>query len=187
MRRLLALAIAAAVAPSFAWADSNTATLTVSGSVTQACSLSAVSGNGTFTVGGGNLIDAATGALASGLTTDGQQQITGSWCNGSSKITITANPLVQTGFVGTPPSSFTKSVNYTATASGWGPDLSVTTTADNTGANPTSNNASQTVTSPTESTIDVNLSNFTAPGGATQKLVAGNYTGSVVITLATSP
>jgi hypothetical protein len=187
MRRLLALAIAAAAVPAFAWADPNSATLTLTGTVTQACSLSGVAGTGTFTIGGGDLINPATGALANGLTTDGAQSITGSWCNGASTITVTASPLVQAGFVGAPPSSFTKAVNYTATATGWGPTATaVTTTADNTGS-PTSNSASNTVGTATAATINVDLTNFTAPGGSTQKLVAGTYTGQVVITLATSP
>ena len=188
MRRLLAIAlVAAAAAPTLVWADPTSATLTVTGHVTQACSLSGLSGTGTFTVGGGDLINPATGALASGLTTDGAQSITGSWCNGASTITVTAFPLVQSSFVGAPPSSFTKAVNYTATATGWGSTpTAVTTTADNTGS-PTSNNASNTVGTATAATINVDLTNFTAPGGSTQKLVAGTYTGQVVITLATSP
>jgi hypothetical protein len=187
MRRLLALTIVAVAVPALAWADPTTATLTVTGNVTQACSLSTVAGTGSFTVGGGDLINPATGALASGLTTDGAQSITGSWCNGASTITVTAFPLVQAGFVGAPPSTFTKAVNYTATATGWGPTATaVTTTADNTGS-PTSNSASNTVGSPTTATISVDLTDFKAPGGSTQKLVAGAYTGQVVITLATAP
>jgi len=188
MRRILAFAIVAAVAPSLAWADtSNTATLTVTGNVAQACSLASVSGNGTFTVGGGNLLDPTTGELASGLVTNGNQTITGSWCNGASTITVTAAPLEQSTFVGSPPAGFTKTVNYTATAAGWGPNnVVVTTTADASG-NPATTSGSQTVANATASTITVGLATFTAGGSPTNKLVAGTYTGSVVITLATSP
>jgi hypothetical protein len=186
MRRLLALAIAAALAPSLALADTNSTTVTVTGTVTASCTLAPVaSGAGAFTVGGGNLIDTTTGQLATGLHTGGPQTITGSWCNAASVISVVANPMLQTLFVGAPPSGWTKSVNYKATASGWGPDLPVTTTGDVSGSNPTSNTASQTVTTPTAATISIDLSNFVTPG-SNSRLVAGSYTGSVVVTLAPS-
>lgn len=187
MRRLLALAIAAAFAPSLALADTpNSTTVTVTGSVTAACTLAPVgSGAGTFTVGGGNLIDTTTGLLATGLHTDGPQTITGSWCNTPSAISLTANPMVQTLFVGAPPSGWTKSVNYTATSTGWGPALPVTTTGDVSGGSPSNNIASQVVATPTAATISIDLTNFVTPG-SNNRLVAGTYTGSVVVTLAPS-
>ena len=184
MRRLLALAIAAALAPSLAMADSNSTTVTVTGTVTPSCTLAPVgNGAGTFTVGGGNLIDPSTGLLATGLVTDGAQTISGSWCNTASVISLAASPMLQTTFVGAPPTGWTKSVNYKATASGWGPDLPVTTTGDVSGASPTSNTATQIVTSPTAANIVISLSDFVTPG-SNSRLVAGTYTGSVVVTLA---
>lgn len=191
MRRFLALAIATTLAPGFTLAPSlaladttNSTTVTVTGTVPASCTLAPLgTGAGTFTVGGGNLIDPSTGLLATGLTTDGPQTITGSWCNTASNITLVANPMLQSVFVGAPPTGWTKSVNYKATATGWGPDLSVTTTGDTSGANPTSNNATQTVASPTAANIVINLSSFVTPG-ANSRLVAGTYTGSVVVSLA---
>ncbi|HZZ87592.1 MAG TPA: hypothetical protein VFE13_04585 [Caulobacteraceae bacterium] len=186
MRRLLALAIAAALAPTLAWADGNSTTVTVTGTVAATCSLAPLgSGSGTFTVGGGNLVDPTTGKLASGLTTDGPQTISGSWCNSASILTVVANPMVQSSFAGAPPSGWTKAVNYKATTGGWGPDLPVTTTGDSSGANPTSNTATQAVASPTAATITVNLSDFVTPG-SNSRLVAGNYSGSIVVSLAPS-
>jgi hypothetical protein len=190
MRLLLAMAlVATAAAPTLAWADGGTtATLTVTGDVAQACSLASLSGDGSFVVGGGNLLDPTTGQLKSGLTTNGNQTITGSWCNGASTITVTATPLQQTTFSGAPPNGFSKSVNFTATASGWGANNVVVATAgDASGLNPTTNSGSQTVGTAASSTITVGLGSFVTGGSATNKLVAGNYTGSVVITLATSP
>ncbi|HEX3919751.1 MAG TPA: hypothetical protein VHW60_20625 [Caulobacteraceae bacterium] len=187
MRRLLALAIAAAFAPGLALAQTgNQTTVTVTGTVTAACTLAPVgAGAGTFTVGGGNLIDTTTGLLAAGLHTDGPQTITGSWCNTNSVLTLAANPMVQTLFSGAPPSGWTKSVNYTATSTGWGNALPVATTSDISGLNPSTNSATETVTTPTAATISIDLTNFVTPG-SNSRLVAGTYTGSVVVTLAPS-
>lgn len=105
-----------------------------------------------------------------------------SFCNfAGSVVTITANAMLRTDPT-PPPASFARAVNYTATASGWtSNDASVTTSALANGANPSASGTGATQPLPKFANIGVQLSNFTAPGDAF--LVAGDYTGSVIVTL----
>lgn len=105
-----------------------------------------------------------------------------SFCNfAGSVVTITANAMLASD-VTPPPASFARAVNYTATASGWtNNDASATTSALANGANPSATGTGATQPLPKNANIGVQLSNFTAPGDA--YLVAGDYAGSVVVTL----
>ncbi|MGA0602870.1 hypothetical protein ACO2Q3_19330 [Caulobacter sp. KR2-114] len=150
----------------------------VTGNVPAICSSGAISG-GDNVFGVGVLIDTGTGLLLQNLTAP-PKTIGASFCNSRSTITVSATPLVAQNFTDTAPTNFSKSVDFTATASGWTDTAAVT----NTGAaqNP---NATQTRTTPFTGPITVTVSNFTTTGGSNLLMVADtNYQGTVTVTLA---
>lgn len=106
----------------------------------------------------------------------------GSFCNfAGSQVTVQAGALLAADAT-TPPTGFARAVNYSATASGWAPANAVATTAalaDGSSASASGTGSTQPL--PKLADIVVGLSAFTAPADAI--LVAGNYSGSVVVTL----
>lgn len=105
-----------------------------------------------------------------------------SYCNfAGSVVTVSATALTSDDAT-SPPSGFARAVNYTAAASGWATGASSATTAAlASGATPTANGTGATQPLPKVADISLTLSSFTAPGD--QILVAGNYSGNVIVTL----
>ena len=185
-RKLLTLAVVCSVLAGLCavpCAASDSATLTVKGTVGSACHLGDLSSS---QIDVGQLSNNPDGTLAAISGTPGTT-ITGSWCNTGSKITVVASPLVAQGFAGVPPSGFTKAVNYTASASGWGSASASAPTLGNTsGAESGSHSGSQTLNDPEANTIAVNLSSFSTPGSGDRLVADSDYEGTITVTLATN-
>jgi hypothetical protein len=148
----------------------------VTGNVPTLCAVGAVSGQGNFPLG--TLIDTATGKMRAGLTAP-DQTITGSWCNAPSSVSISATQLAAVNFTATPPAGFSRSLNYTATASGF----SALPASFTTGA-ATNTTATRATGGPVTGPITIAVSAVT-PVGADPFLVADtSYQGIVTITLA---
>lgn len=105
-----------------------------------------------------------------------------SFCNfAGSQLTVQATALLSADSA-SPPSGFSRAVNYTATASGWATTNAVAVTAAlNDGVNATAVGTGSTQPLPRIADLSVVLSNFTAPGDAI--LVAGAYSGTIIVTL----
>ena len=126
----------------------------------------------------GVLVDTATGLLRNDLSAD-DKVLTGSFCSTRSTIEVEATPLLAQSYAGDPPASFSKSVNYVATASGWTTNPAVYDTGAQ--SNP---NAVQSRSTPFTGDITVGLSNFSTVGGNALLLVADpEYQGTVTVTL----
>lgn len=105
-----------------------------------------------------------------------------SYCNfAGSVVTVSATALTSSD-TSAPQPGFTRAVNYTATATNWASGGSTATTnALRDGSSPTASGAGATQPLPKIADIILTLSAFTAPGD--EILVAGNYSGTVVVTL----
>jgi hypothetical protein len=183
MKRLTTLAAFAAAlgAASSALAAGSTAQvgpMTVTGNVPALCTGGTV-GNDTTVFPVGTLIDTGTGLLLPNLSSP-DKTVNGSFCNTRSTITVSATRMTAQAFTGTPPVNFSKSVDFTATASGW------TTTAAvfNTVAGATNSAATQTQNDAFTGPITIGVSNFATSGGTSLRLVSDpNYVGTVTVTL----
>jgi hypothetical protein len=177
----LAIAIAwsgSAAAQTEGGSDTDTKNFTVVGNVPAMCVGGTLAGTGaTFDMG--VLIDLNTGLLRTDLAAP-PKVLSGSFCSARSTITVAATPMAAQTFTATPPAGFSRSVNYTATASGW------TTTPASFVTGAASNPAAvQTRATAFSGDITVSVGNFATDGGATQRLVADtNYQGNVTVTLA---
>lgn len=175
---VLALGISTAAQ---AQSTTSTKSFTVTGNVPAMCAGGTiVGGNGTFDLG--VLADTTTGLLRSDLSAP-NKVITGSFCSSRSTITVAATPMVAQNFTATPPSGFSRTVNYVATASGW------TTTAASFDTGAASNPAAvQTRATAFTGDITVGIAGFSTGGGSGQRLVADtNYSGLVTVTLTAAP
>jgi hypothetical protein len=168
MRKFLILtATTAALAAAPAFAQDVTGTVNVTGEVAPRCQ---------FTVDSvvlplGELALSSNGELDTAKVDDETANLAG-WCNGSSaQIKVEAFPLVGPSFTGDT-AAFTNTVNYTATATANSVSPTDTTTTPGAGT-PLSVGIFS-------GQIQVKLSGSSA---ASKKLVAGDYTGSVVVTL----
>ena len=137
-----------------------------------------------YTVDPSVLVASSINSLGSGeLRTDlsaPSKVLHGTFCSSRSTITVSASPLVAQAFTTTPPTGFSKTVNFTATAAGWTPNVASFTTGA--GANP---NAVQTRNTGFTGDITVSIGSFTTGGGQTLRLVEDPlYQGAVVVTLA---
>ncbi|MEN9924758.1 hypothetical protein ACQKOE_16270 [Novosphingobium sp. NPDC080210] len=105
-----------------------------------------------------------------------------SYCNfAGSVVSISATALTASDATA-PSAGFARAVNYTASATGWATGASSATTAAlGDGTTPTANGTGATQPLPKVADISLTLSSFTAPGD--QILVAGNYSGNVIVTL----
>lgn len=105
-----------------------------------------------------------------------------SYCNfAGSVVTVTATALTSND-TSAPQPGFARAVNYTATATNWASGSTTATTAalaNGTVATASGTGATQPL--PRVADITLTLSSFTAPGDLI--LVAGNYSGTVVVTL----
>jgi hypothetical protein len=177
----IGLAALLAAGSGAASAQSTTATagpFPVTGNVPALCSAGTLSeGNGVFAVG--VLVDLSTGFLRNDLSAP-PKVLQGSFCTSRSTITVAATPLVAQAFTTTPPTGFSKTVNFTATAAGWTPAAASFTTGSAT--NPA---AVQTRDTGFTGNITVSIGNFSTGGGPTLRLVEDPlYQGAVVVTLA---
>lgn len=169
-----------AAAPAMAQAVPDEGHVAIDGSVAPLCIL----GNPDPAVVNLGILINTSGTRIGRIRTIANQNVVlaNSFCNfAGSVVTITANAMLASD-VTPPPASFARAVNYTATASGWtNNDANATTSALANGANPAATGTGATQPLPKTANIGVQLSNFTAPGDT--YLVAGDYAGSVVITL----
>lgn len=127
----------------------------------------------------GVIIDTTTGLLLPNLAAPPKVLI-GTQCGAPSQLTISATQMTAQAFTTTPPSGFSRGVDYTATASGWTPvDASFDTGAAANAA------ASQTRDTGGSGQITISLSNFATAGGPSLRPVADDaYRGAIVVTLA---
>lgn len=175
---LLIAALVTGSMPAAALAQSSTATKNVGivGNVAVICSGGTLTGGNTFDVG--VLIDTTTGYLRNDLSAP-DQVLTGSFCSARTNINILATPLVAQNATATPPSGFSRQVNYVATASGW-----TTTPASFDTAAATHPAATQSRTTAFTGPITVGIGNFATSGGEALRLVADTvYRGTVTVTL----
>lgn len=105
-----------------------------------------------------------------------------SYCNfAGSVVTVRATALTSSD-TSAPQPGFSRAVNYTATATNWASGGSTATSAAlRDGSTATASGAGATQPLPRVADITLTLSSFTAPGDLI--LVAGNYSGTVVVTL----
>lgn len=183
MKTLIAstMALAALTLPGSATAqevtDTDTRQFAVIGSVPNLCSGGTLTGGGqTFDLG--ILVDTTTGLLREDLSADARQ-LAGSFCTQRSTISVFATPMTAQGFTATPPAGFSRSVDYTATASGW-----TTTPASFRTSAASNSSASQTRDTPFTGDIAVTIGDFATTGGSTLRLVADNvYRGTITVTI----
>lgn len=129
-------------------------------------------------------LSAASGPRTGRIAVIPQQTVIlpASYCNFAGSVVSVSATALTAGDATAPSAGFTRAVNYTASATGWATGASTaTTSALGDGTNPTANGTGSTVASPKVGDITLTLSSFTAPGD--QILVAGNYSGNVVVTL----
>lgn len=182
MARSLILAAGAFAALSAGSAAAQSATDTKSfavvGNVPALCSGGTITGGGsTFDLG--VLIDTTTGLLRTDLAAP-PKVLTGSFCSSQSTITVAATPMTAQNFTATPPAGFSRTVDYTATASGW--TATAATFATGSGSNP---GATQTRPTAFSGDITVAIGTFSTNGGSGLRLVSDtSYVGVVTVTLA---
>lgn len=177
---ILAAGVFVAVSASSAAAQSATDTksFAVTGNVPALCSGGTVAGTGsTFDLG--VLIDTTTGLLRTDLAAP-PKILTGSFCSSRSTITVSATPLAAQNFTATAPAGFSRTVDYTATASGW--TTTAASFATGAGSNP---GATQTRLTAFSGDIAVAIGTFSTNGGSGLRLVSDtSYLGVVTVTLA---
>lgn len=181
MTRLFALAafgLAALPVPALAQeaVSTDTKTFVVTGNVPAMCAGGTLGNNqGTFDLG--VLINTTTGFLRTDLSAPARTLV-GAFCSAQSTITVNATPLVAQNFTATAPAGFSRTVNYTATASGWSatPASFTTSAASNTAA-------TQTRSTAFSGDIAVGVANFATNGGALRLVADTSYRGTVTVTL----
>jgi hypothetical protein len=178
MKKLLIVTAAAAsllAAPAFAAVVGVSGTVTISGSVAAKCVIDPAATIGTTA----DELTAADGTY--NLFFNNKTATLNGWCNGtSSTIAVVAHP-VTTGAASS--GNFTNTIHYTATAKVTNAAGTVITESD-TSATAGADNPATTVglfSNPIE--VKLTLSN---PTTATDKLIAGNYSGTTVVTLTPS-
>lgn len=174
----LALAVSS---PAFAQvSDSDDGTVSVEAQVAPLCVL----GEPTPAVVNLGSIAATAGLRVGRITALSDQLVSlpDSFCNfAGSAITIEVQALLEEGSTSAP-DNFSRAVNYTASLDGW-----ASVPASATSASPADGSAATVLgiggvqTLPRQADLEVTLTNFTVP--ADQRLVAGNYAGTVRVTL----
>lgn len=178
----LGLALIAVVAlPTMAAAQSTEdGTVAVEGSVSPVCIL----GEPSPTLVDLGQLSAASGVRAGRIAAIPPQTVVlpVSYCNFSGSMVSVSATALTTSDATAPVDGFTRAVNYTASASGWADSSSsATTAAQGDGTSPTANGSGAAQPLPQVADITLTLSDFTAPQD--QLLVAGNYSGNVIVTL----
>lgn len=176
----LALIVLAAL-PSAAMAQSTmTGTVAVEGSVRPVCIL----GDPNPALVNLGQLSASSGPRTGRIAVIPSQTVIlpASYCNfAGSVVTVNATALTASD-TAVPPDGFARAVNYTATATNWASGASAATTAAlRDGSSATASGTGATQPLPNVADINLTLSSFTAPGDLI--LVAGNYSGTVVVTL----
>ncbi len=160
--------------------DTDQGEVTIGGVVTPICILGDPSAT---TVNLGQLIN-LSGPRTGKIISVGSRTVSmpGSFCNyANTKVTVDATALTEQN--GSPVATgFARAVNYTATVSPWATaEAAATTAASVSGATPLATGFSATQPLPQISDLSLTLSGFTVPNDAL--LVAGNYSGNIVVTL----
>jgi hypothetical protein len=150
----------------------------VRGNVPALCSSGSLpAANGAFDLG--VLVDTSTGFLLPNLSAP-PKTLAGAFCSSRSSITVTATPLSAMNMTAAAPAGFSRTVHYTASASGWtsSPAVFATGAASNPGA-------TQTRSSAFTGDIVVGVGSFATAGGNSLRMVADTaYEGLVTVTLA---
>jgi hypothetical protein len=172
-----AIAAALAVAPAQAQSTSDSAgPMPVTGNVPALCFGGALTGTGSFDLG--VLTEPTNGLLRNDLSAP-SKTLGGAFCSARSRLSITATPLESENNAATPPAGYSRTVNYTATASGWtaSPASFTTGAASNPGS-------SQDRATAFQGDITVAIGGFGTGGGDALRLVADpSYRGHVTVTL----
>lgn len=152
-------------------------TFAVVGSVPAICVGGSVAeAGGVFDLG--VLVNTSTGLLRDDLSVPAQL-LSGSFCSSRSSIAVAATPIEAQTFTSSAPAGFSRSVDFTAIASGWTATPASFATAAS--ANP---GALQQRDTPFTGPISVSIGNFATSGGAALRLVADtSYRGTVTVTL----
>jgi hypothetical protein len=177
---IVAIALAALPAAAFAQPTPATGTVSVDGRVAPICLLGAPN---PAPVNLGQMV-ATSGPRVGRITVLPNQTVTlpNSFCNfAGSTVTVQATALTASD-ASSPQPGFARAVNYTATATGWAMGSSAATSpALRDGTLPTATGTGASQPLPKRGDIAVTLSNFTVPSDSI--LVAGNYSGLVIVTL----
>lgn len=176
---VLGLIAGAAAAPLSAQSTVTSQPFEVTGNVPGLCSIGSLgTDDGIFALG--TLIDLSNGRLRNDLAAP-LKVLADAFCTSRSSIKIEAMPL-ESQNSDDAPEGFARSVNFTATASGW-----TETAASYDIAATTNPAATQARTSAFQGDISVAIDNFRTQGGDNLLLIADpSYLGSVVVTLTAS-
>lgn len=176
----LALIVLAAFPATAIAQTTETGTVAVEGQVRPVCIL----GNPNPAVVNLGQLSASSGPRTGRIAVLPAQTVTlpASYCNfAGSVVTVRATALTSSD-TSAPQPGFSRAVNYTATATNWASGGSIATSAAlRDGSTATANGTGATQPLPRVADITLTLSSFTAPGDLI--LVAGNYSGTVVVTL----
>lgn len=187
MRNSIRIAVLAAVlAPASAMAadSSDSKTVKITGEVSQLCVL----GEPTRTnVPLGQMAE-TSGSNVGRLKAIPTETVTlaNSFCNfAHSAVTVKASALVADD-TSTPPTGFSRAINYKVVASGWsaGGDATVTTADDRLGLAPAVQGSGADQATPKLSDIVLTFSDFVTPGNSL--LISGGYSTDVTVTLSPS-
>jgi hypothetical protein len=177
---LMALSLAALPATALAQSTPATGTVAIDGAVAPLCILGAPT---PAPVNLGQMV-ATSGPRVGRIAVLPNQTVNvpNSFCNfAGSTVTIQTTALLASD-ASSPQPGFARAVNYTATATGWAAGSSVATSpALRDGSLPTATGSGSSQPLPKRGDIAVTLSNFTVPSDSI--LVAGNYSGLVIVTL----
>jgi len=182
MKRLVSLAILALAlpaAPALAQ-DSATGTVGIDGRVTPVCIL----GDPDPALVDLGQISESSGPRTCKIRTISPQvvRLPASFCNFAGSVVRVSTTALTSSDTTAPQPGFSRAVNYTATATNWAAGSSAATSAAlRDGTSPTASGLGSTQPLPRIADITVTLTNFTTPGDLI--LVAGNYSGTVVVTL----
>lgn len=177
---LVALAVTLTAAPAMAQSTTATGTVAINAQVRSVCIL----GDPNPALVDLGQISASSGARTGKIDTIAPRTITlpASFCNFAGSVLRVTTTALTSSDTTAPPTGFTRAVNYTATASGWASGSSAATSnALRDGTSPSATGTGATQPLPKIADITVTLSSFTTPGDLI--LVAGNYSGNVVVTL----
>lgn len=160
--------LALVATPAFAATGSDTGTVAINGTVAARCLFTLPSA----TINLNELAQSGTSTAAGTLNTsvvDGRSVTLAGWCNSTAAtMTVQATPLVNTASAAT---GFTNTVNYLATATANGISATASSTSATAGAPANVNMFTGDIT--------VGLSESAATG----LLVAGDYAGTITVTL----
>jgi hypothetical protein len=176
---LALIVLAAFPAPAIAQ-TTETGTVAVEGQVRPVCIL----GNPNPALVNLGQLSASSGPRTGRIAVIAPRTVTlpASYCNfAGSVVTVQATALTSSD-TSAPQPGFSRAVNYSATATNWASGGSTATTAAlRDGSTATASGTGATQPLPKVADITLTLSSFTAPGDLI--LVAGNYSGTVVVTL----